>query len=91
MPSTADAATQGAVEDLSAAVLNGAWLDPVKYVLDTAWFLLTIRLIGAIAVENHRLRLHRSVWSFAVVTGAAASLLPTSRLVESAAKRRSAP
>lgn len=75
-PLAADPPAQAAVEDLSAAVLNGAWLDPVKFVLVAAWFLFTVRLIGTVAVENHRLRIHRSVWSFAVVVGSAVSLLP---------------
>lgn len=75
-PQPAGAPTQAAVEDLSAAVLNGAWLEPVKFVLLVGWFLLTMRVIGAAAAENHRLRIHKSVWSFALVVGSLASLLP---------------
>jgi general secretion pathway protein E len=72
----ADAAAQFVADDLSAAVLDGAWLDPVKFALTAAWFLLAVRIIGFVAAENHRLRLHRSVWSFAVVAGALTSLMP---------------
>jgi general secretion pathway protein E len=63
-------------DDLSAAVLNGAYLDPLKFALVVGWHLATIAVIGAVARENARLRINRSVWSFAVVLGAAASLVP---------------
>ena len=71
----ADAGTRTA-EELSSAVVNGAWLDALKFVLVVGWFLLTVRCAGLVAEENHRLRLHRSAWSFAVVAGALASLFP---------------
>jgi general secretion pathway protein E len=65
-----------AADELSAAVLDGAFLDPLKFVLVVGWFLFTVRVLGAVARENARLRLHKNAWSFAAAAFATASLIP---------------